>query len=92
MKYGFLALTRSDDATTDTDTGKAVRKNLKTVWDTHCVDDDMVAYLGSSLVDSVKAVLAYVCEPAGLQPGSKRKAAAAVAEQHAPKRRLRGKE
>lgn len=71
VKYGFLALTRSPDAKTNTDTGKVVRKTLKHVWDTHCTNDDMVAYLGTSLVESVKASLAYdASEPvcSGQQP------------------------
>jgi hypothetical protein len=87
VKYGCLALARSTDANTDTEAGKALRKNLKSVWDTHCTDDDMVAYLGSSLVESIKAVLACVSElgggvkQQGQLPGSKRsKAAAATAD------------
>ena len=58
------------DATADTETGKAVRKNLKSVWDIHRTDDEMMAYFGSSLATSVKTVLEHAeSEPAvGVMP------------------------
>ena len=65
MKYACMAMAFSADATADTETGKAVRKNLKSVWDIHCTDDEMMAYFGSSLATSIKTVLEHAeSEPA----------------------------
>ena len=57
MKYACMAMAFSENATADTETGKAVRKNLKSVFDIRCTDDEMLAYLGSSLATSIKTVL-----------------------------------
>jgi hypothetical protein len=70
MKYACMAMAFSADATADTEIGKAVRKNLKSVWDIHCTDDEMLAYFGSSLATSIKTVLEHAeSEPAaGVMP------------------------
>ena len=70
MKYACMAMAFSADATADTETGKAVRKNLKSVWDIHRTDDEMMAYFGSSLATSIKTVLEHAeSEPAvGVMP------------------------
>ena len=70
MKYACVAMAFSADATADTETGKAVRKNLKSVWDIHCTGDEMLASLGSSRAMSIKTILGHAgSEPAaGVMP------------------------
>ena len=63
VKYGFLAFVKNPDAMATSSAGAGVRKTLRSIWDTHRSDEELLKFFGKDLVDSVKEVLAFDAAP-----------------------------
>ena len=57
-KYGFMAFVDNPDTKKPDETGAALRKQLRIIYDTHCTDTVLWDFLGESLVQSIADILA----------------------------------